>query len=142
MAGYIDGNTVRKLNTVPVRVPKPEQAPVRQPGKKKQKSPSRAYVGFFVVAVAVTLLTCVGYLSCQANNRAIATEIKTLEKQINTVTAINDGTEYEIYNNVDLNNVIQVATQELGMVKLTQSNIEYYESQQDEYINQYKDIPR
>lgn len=142
MAGYIDGNTVRKLNTAPARVPVPSQAPVRQPAKKKQKSPSRAYVGFLVLAISITFLSCVGYLFCQANNKAMASEIKTLEKQINTVTAINDGTEYEIYNNLDLNNVIQVATQELGMVKLTQSNIEYYESVQDEYINQYKDIPQ
>ena len=141
MAGYIDGNTVRKLNTSPVRVPVPSQAPVRQPSKKRRKSPSRAYVGFFVIAVSITLLSCVGYLSCQANNRAIASEIKTLEKQIDTVSAINDSTEYDINNNLDLNNVIQVATQELGMVKLTESNIEYYESPQDEYINQYDDIP-
>lgn len=142
MAGYIDGNTVRKLNTVPVRVPVPSQAPVRQPSKKKKKSPSRAYVGFFVFAVTITLLTCVGFLSCQANNRAMATEIKALEKQIDTVSAINDSTEYNISNNLDLNKVIQVATQELGMVKLTESNIEYYESPQDEYINQYDDIPQ
>lgn len=142
MAGYIDGNTVRKLNTAPVVVPRPELVPERQPGRKKQKAPSRAYLGIFVAAVFITLLTCVGYLSCQANNRKLAYEIKTIENQVNTVTAVNDSTEYSIYSNTDLKNIIQVATGQLGMVKLTESNIEYYESPKDEYINQYYDIPK
>lgn len=141
MAGYIEGNTVRKLNTAPVVVPRPELVPERQPGRRKQKSPSRAYVGFFVVAVIITLATCVGYLSCQADNRKLASEIKAMENQVNVVTAANDSTEYSIYNNTDLNSIIQVATMQLGMVKLTESNIKYYNSPKDEYINQYDNIP-
>ncbi len=141
LTGFIDGNTARQLNSAPVRKPEPIKVPVRQPGKRKKKSNATGFVSFFVMAVAITLFACIGYLSCQANNRSLASDIKSLEKEIGTVTSMNDATEYAIYNNMELNYIIEVATTELGMVKLTESNIEYYGSTPNEYINQYKNIP-
>jgi cell division protein FtsL len=138
---YIDGNTVRKLEAAPVRVPK---APVRPPQKrpeKKQQTSSKAFMVLFVAAVSLTFMICIGYLSCQATNNSLASEINSLEKEIDRISSVNDSIEYEIYGSIDMEQVISTAVNELGMIKLTKNNIEYYESTKDEYVTQYGNIP-
>ena len=67
--------------------------------------------------------------------------IKTLETRLDTLRTENDALEKSIDTSVDLNKVYEVATNELGMVRVGQDNIIQYDKTESEYVKQYEDIP-
>lgn len=144
----IEGNTVRRLDSVPVRVPR-ESEPKRKRtsstvtrNRQKALRMNGTYVMFLAVSAVISLFVCMQYLMIQADNMKVNDEITTIEKEIINLTTQNDAVDYSINSFFDINRIIQVATEELGMVPTTKANVQLYESTQSEYINQYRDIPQ
>lgn len=144
---YVEGNTVKKLSAVPVREPRYDEAPLRRTSRTVKRNRQKAlsmngpYVLFLAVAAVICLVMCSGYLMIQASNMKLGDDIASMEKSVDKLATQNDSVDYSINSYVDINHIIQVATQELGMVKATKANVELYQSTEREYINQYKDIP-
>lgn len=101
-----------------------------------------SYVAFLAVAAFISLLACVNYLKLQAEISNHNERITAIEKQINTTKAQNDSLEYSIDSYIDLDYIYKTATQELGMVPATSDQVSVYESKDNEYMKQYKDIPK
>lgn len=93
------------------------------------------------VAGAIVVCFSVVLLSTISKNHELATQINRLEYQIEELRVLNDSKEYDIDASVDLDYVIQVATQELGMIRSSSSQIITYETQNSEYVQQLAEIP-
>ena len=141
---FIGDNLARRLED-PTRQRKLRARQERLAKLKAQKAAERKEkVIRTVAAVAAGVVVigfCVMLLSTISKNNALTTQINRLEYQIEELTVLNDSREYDIEASVDLDYVIQVATQELGMVRSSASQIITYETQNSEYVQQVAEIP-
>ena len=69
-----------------------------------------------------------------------AREIASLRKELSTMTMENDNLEISINSSIDYDYIYKVATEELGMVYPSCSQIVSYDSEDSEYVVQYKDV--
>ena len=145
--GYIEGNTVRKLE--PERIP---EQPVRRRDPRKSYTIRRnqekalymdlPYVILLTVAAICTLYLCVNYLRLQSSINARIQNIEAQETKLENLKAENDALEIRINTYVDLDYIYKVATEELGMVYANKDQVLLYNKSESEYVRQYEDIPR
>ncbi len=144
------GNTVRKLNTQPVRREVPDQTPDierrKAPSVKEDKhkglasSFGFAYAMLLSLAAVAVFVSLVQYIAVNVEAGQKAKQISTLQKELSTAVMENDNYEMSINSSIDYDYIFQVATEELGMVYASQSQIVTYDSKESEYVVQYKDI--
>ena len=159
--GYVDGNTVRKLEPAPYE----DQRRKRERARREQAERRRRaqqdhnrqiavrnqarvikidlkYTLFLGVAVVVTLLMCVYYLNLQSRLTSLNSNISGLKSELTTLTDANQATRERIDIRIDLEKVYELATEELGMHYPTKDQIIYYSGTSDDYVKQYKEIPQ
>ena len=147
-AYYVDGNTVRKLRPQTAPQHRPQRHRVHRPSPEYREADRTAFASLnlpftllLVAAVAVSVLIGYKYLCLKSSLDMHMSSIKTLETQLDTMRTENDALEKSIDTSVDLNKVYNVATNELGMVRVGQDNIIQYDKTESEYVKQYEDIP-
>lgn len=159
---YIDGNTVRKLETAPRRREKPKERIDRRTGpterqRQKQKQLNQkiakrnrekaarlnlGYTLFLGVAVVVTFLTCIYYLNLNNMVTQKSNEITILKEELNTKTDANVAAAERISNAIDLETILNRA-KELGMDYPDSSQIIYfYSTENGDYVRQYQGIAK
>ena len=144
--GYVDGATVRKLQV--------EERPERRRGTrtaerartahrpaKKEKHLSIGYTLFLAAASALALWICTGYLQLQADNTARVKNIAALESQLAELKTENDDEYNRVVTSVDLEQIRDIAINELGMVYADQDQVILYDGEGSDYVKQYADIP-
>lgn len=137
----------------PVRKRKKKQLSERQI-REKEKQRSRAryrhmesdsmslkYVGFLCAMVGVVLILSVQYLNYQAEISETKSNINALKSNVEVLDSQNDAIEYDIEAYIDIERVIDVATNELGMTMASPDQIRYYHKDVEEFMNQYADVP-
>lgn len=146
---YVEGNTVRKLNAVPQRIPRErevhretQKADV-QTRKNRQRAMqmSPGYILFLTLAVVATVGVCAMYLQLQAENSQSRRHIASLESQILELKTENDAAENRIESSVNMEEIKNTAMNEMGMVYPGQDQVVYYTVEKNDYMNQYQDIP-
>ncbi len=146
---YTDGSAARVLE--PAYEPLPgrrnPKTSVRQ-SRKYMEAKRIAFVSLnlpltllLVAAVAVSVFVGYRYLCLKSSLDMHMDSIKTMESQLDTLRTENDALEKSIDTSVDLNEVYNIATTKLGMVRVDQSNIIQYDKTESEYVKQYEDIP-
>lgn len=148
---YVDGNTVRKLEAAPdyrrERIEREREERRRQNqrvarrNQEKALRMNRGYVMFLTVAVVTICLISVGYIRLQSDLNGRMRNIARLESQITDIKTDNEATLKRINTSIDLNHVKDVAINQLGMVYASPDQIMYYEVSNDDYMEQYSDIP-
>lgn len=153
---YIDGNTVRRLETAPAIQPdrvrrerrererEEELRRRRRAAKRNQERAlrmSRSYVAFLTMAVLVFASFAGMYIHIQSDVTARMKTISGLESQIADLKADNDEAYKRINTAVDLDSIREVAMTQLGMSYAKESQIVYYLVGDDDYMNQYSEIP-
>lgn len=158
---YIEGNTVRKLETVPQqrssqthrelerkrerdRVQEERQQKARAAARKNQQKAlqmSPGYVLFLAATMAVMVGVCGVYLQLQSDITARMKSVAVLESQVADIKADNDANLKRINTSVDLESIRNKAVNELGMVYPAKDQIIYFQIDQTDYMNQYEDIP-
>lgn len=140
---YIGDNLARKLNREDTYVSerkKKEQARLQKMRAAKRKE--RLIRNISVAAASVIVIGfCVTLLSTISRNNELTSQVNRINNQIEELKILNDAKEYDIDGSVDLDYVVQVATQELGMVRGSASQIVTYETQNSEYVQQVAEIP-
>ena len=96
------------------------------------------FLGF---SVLVTLAACVLMLSMQAKVTNQGNTITKLQSQIETLTDDNNAYEARINSSVDLDQIRDVAMNQLGMVYPTEGQVVYYDQTEADYVRQYQDVP-
>lgn len=151
---YVDGNTVRRFNAEPdyreiqkerERRTKEEQERRRRRlarhNRERELRMSRKYVMFLMMAVGVFGVFAATYIYIQSNISAHMRNISKLESQIKDLKADNDEALKRINMSIDLDAVKNSAINELGMSYARESQIIYYTVENDDYMNQYGEIP-
>ena len=64
-----------------------------------------------------------------------------LENELDNLRTDNSAYKMSIENMYSLDQIYDVATNELGMVYARKGQIVYYESANEDYVNQYQDVP-
>ncbi len=162
---YIDGSTVRKLDTYgaeparrqyrPDRIPEvePEVIP-QQPAKRRkpevkpqQRNKDRRWVdefkhGVYMTCAAVVVVgLCFYILKLSADVREGKNNIANLKSQLNA--QLDENAEYSsgLESMTNLEEIYNIATNELGMVYSEPGQTVYYSQSNEDYVVQYKNVP-
>lgn len=143
---YIEGNTARKLNTVPKKAdrPKEKKKQVDQRISQNAKRAKAFDLKYTVALVAATLFlfgACISMLTSQAELTEQRREIAALESNLNALKDSNDEMSKRLESSVDLTKVYDVAVKELGMVYPKNGQVVSYEASNPDYVKQFKDVP-
>ena len=143
---YVDGAAVRKLRAEEVpsreRRRRPEEQPrVHRARRQKAQHLSLGYTLFLAAACALTLWVCVGFLQIQADNTARIKNIAALEAQLSELKTENDDEYNRVTTSVDLEEIRDIAINELGMVYADADQVVLYDGEGSDYVKQYADIP-
>lgn len=150
---YVNGSTVRQMEAVPVRQPKPDRRKIEENQRRKSRRNavrrnreralhmSRGYVAFLSVCVVVVACAAVALIQIQSQVTQRMEHIAALESQITDLKADNDARYKEIITSVDLNHIKDVAINELGMQYATEEQVIYYTVENNNFMDQYSDIP-
>lgn len=143
MNTYVDGNTVRKLQTAPRREnqARPAVSSATRKNREKALQMNMSYVLFLTIAAVVTVMVCINYLKLQAQNTSYQKTVTSMGTQLSELKLENDSEYNRIVSSVDLEHIKDVAMNELGMVYASEKQIRTYDSTQSDYVKQYQDIP-
>ena len=146
----------RPLRTSAEPVRKPE--PKRQPEKKQQKRPAvqpkvyrepkertslmtPVFALYTTVVLAVVLLFAFRMLAAQTALAAAADDVAVLESRLMGINEENTKLKALVEAGVDLEYIYQVATGELGLVSVSDSQVIYYDQIESGYVRQNEIIP-
>lgn len=102
---------------------------------------SPGYVLFLATTMAVVVAVIACYLQLQSELNKSVQNVAALEAEVLSLKNSNDAAQKKIDNSVNMDNIRQRAQEELGMVYPQEDQIEYFEVDKDDYMNQYEDIP-
>lgn len=152
---YIDGNTIRRIDTAPdyrrereeriEREREEERRKKRRRARRNQENAmrtSKSYVAFLTMAVLVFGAVSGLYIAVQSDITARMAAISKLESRIADLKADNDEAYKRIRTAVDLNQVRDAAINQMGMSYVKESQIVYYTVGEDDYMTQYGEIPK
>ena len=89
------------------------------------------------MAVASAML-----ISTQASVSKQMKEVSALESQIQSVKSENDAKYKALTSSLDLKKIKKIATKKLGMKNATEDQIIYYTVENNNFMDQYSDIPK
>ena len=154
---YTEGNAARQVDVMPAmpdyreeirrREREKEEAELRKQrredrlAKERALRASRRYVVFLTMGVAIFGLFAGAYITIQSDITARMKTISKLESQIADLKAENDEAFKRINTAIDLDAIKNTAISELGMFYATEEQIIYYNVENDDYMNQYIEIP-
>ena len=139
---YVEGNTVRRLDTLP------EYQPQRERREKPRQKPKNVlvmspwYVLFLVGSVMITLGVFVMYIQLQTDINKRMSEITAVEEKILDLKTKNDALLTLVETSVNMEEVKDIAINQMGMVYPEQEQVKSFSIDVDDYMNQYRDIPK
>lgn len=151
---YVDGNTVRKLEVAPAPerirpgreeydLEKERKSRMRKIQRKREKAKELDLfsVMWLVLAVGITFIVCVKYLSVQSELTVTTKEITALENEILSLKEENKTELDSVTADIDLDYIYKVATEKFGMIHPDKDQVVPYESTKSDSVRQYGDIP-
>ena len=154
---YTSGNAARQVETVPAmpdyreEIKRRRQAETEAEEKRQKREvrlaqeralrANRRYVLFLTMGVAIFGVFAGAYIKIQSDITARMKTISGLESQIADLKAENDEAYKRINTAIDLDAIKNTAIKDLGMFYATQEQIVYYTVENDDYMNQYIQIP-
>ena len=143
---YIEGNTVRSVQTAPKRQERPVRGN-REVSHRARRNHAKAlqvnkgYIVFLALVCTATLFACVQFLQLKAVITAQTKEVASLETQLSQLKADNDAFYSETLASVDLDHIREVAINKLGMGYAQEDQIIRYSTKGSSYVRQYRDVP-
>ena len=146
---YVDGSAVRKPAYKPEQTPEREREQQRQPKRDINRRPLvgfRRSMDFFTMSVfgislAIVLVFAIRYLRVHAEVTELNKTLTNLTKEYETVKGENDSLLFDIADDINLNEVYEIAVGQLGMVYPNNNKVLYYEPADFGYVRQFSTIP-
>lgn len=142
-----DGNTVRKIYDFPEKENRKKYSRQNESNRRtyreanSSKTMSMGMTVVLALAMIFSLGLCIHYLNVQSDISAIKENMTSLRNEIDTLATKNDSVEYDINSYIDVDYIIKTAKEELGMVDVNQNQIVTYNTNRNEYMEQYGDVP-
>lgn len=140
---YVEGNTVRKIQTVPETKPQ-ENAQVSHSARRNREralNMSPGFVLFLAAAGVAILLCCVSYIQTKSAITSKAQTVAALETEYSQLKADNDAYYSQVSTSVDMETVKAIAIKRLGMRYATDDQLMTYQTERSSYVRQYQDVP-
>lgn len=142
---YVSGNLAHQLEEVPQRRQQPQRRR-RTRVYPKQKAVAMVSISagsffFLMVAGLITLTFCFNYLRVQSGITQMKNEVVALQASNAETKIANEEAYQKVMDTVDLSEVYQIATGELGMVQAVNNQVYQYNNQKSDMVKQYGDIP-
>ena len=143
---YIDGNVIRHVEAVPQKRPdrRRREQEARVMARKNRERALRMnvpYVSFLTAVSVATVFVCVNFLQLQSEGISYRNEIASLESQLTEQKLANDNAYEEALSSVNMEDVKNIAVNDLGMTYADEGQIIIYSNQDGDYIRQYTEIP-
>lgn len=138
---YVDGNTVRRVQTLPQEAPKPTVSRAARKNRERAQSMSKVFVVFLAIACAAVLFTCVRFLQLKSRITSSIQKIAELETEYSQLKADNDAYESQLNASMDLEQVKKTAMDRLGMKYPTENQVLTYQLDKGSYVRQYQEVP-
>jgi cell division protein FtsL len=149
---YVNGNTVRELDTPVRRNPRTKREIEETRRRKNRRNAarrnrqramemSRGYVVFLTICVLITAGMAGLFVHAQSQMTSRMRKVANLQSQVIDLQADNDARYKSLTSSVDLNHVKDVAINELGMQYPTEDQVIYYSIDNSNFMDQYRDIP-
>ena len=147
---YVSGNIAieieKEADSRPVRrtdvIERQRREGLRQQAQRRAQKRAKAFrYALASSACALILGVMVLLLSSVITYNSLTKEIASLTVELETLVEENDSIEYDIDSSVDLSYIIDVATNQLGMIRSTAAQVITYSDAESEYVNQVSDIP-
>ena len=158
---YTDGTAARQMYTSPARrVYEPERpapsrrvSPQQRPQErqkvkrrvtaqtKKTLAFSAGYMMFMVCMVGLVVGSCVLMLYMNTKISTQQNNISSLESELEKIQDDNAAHKLRLNNMYTVDDIYNVATNELGMVYAKKGQIIYYDSADEDYVKQYQNVP-
>lgn len=107
----------------------------------REKKATRLNIIMMSFATLFILCSCALYIQLNSKLNACMNEVAQLEGEVINLTAENDSIEKRIETSIDLDKIKKQATKKLGMVYPSEDQIKYYSIDNNDYMEQYNDIP-
>lgn len=140
----VEGNVVKKLQEVPQRREEangPVEVP-RRSRRQERNTLSIPYCIFLAVACVLTLTLGAYYLQQQALATSSQKKIASLESELAELKKVNADDLNRIETSVNLEEIRDIAINELGMVYATEENVVLYKNTSQNYVSQYDNVPQ
>lgn len=150
---YVDGSAARKLDNAPDREYIPERRKKEVPERRKNtarrvnKKLDKAlafdfrYTVFVVASIFVIVGACAIMLYMESKIDEQQSNIKHMEAELESIENDNAAYAATLNNMYTLDEIYDVAANELGMVYAKKGQIVYYESADEDYVKQYQNVP-
>ncbi|MDO5382302.1 MAG: cell division protein FtsL [Eubacteriales bacterium] len=150
-SSYEYGSAVRQLNTAePLKRPdrrkeidEQERAERRRRARQIKRN-SRVNFLYTIMLIGVAtcaFFVCYQYLNLQSNVKTNSDKVIELQNNLNSLREDNDVYESSIKTSINYDEIYNTAVEELGMVYPDRGQVINYDSNESEYVRQYKDIP-
>ena len=138
---YVEGSTLRKAD--PDRVEEPRVRRVNHAARRNRdraRHMNAGYVLFLSLAVCITARTLLGYIKAQSNLTVSAKRVANLEKELNDLRLTNEENLDRINASVNLEDIKQVAVNELGMTYAKEGQVVVVGSEGNDYVRQLREL--
>lgn len=110
--------------------------------RRLEHSRSMNFASFAVLAAAVMVMLYLsaGYIQAKSAVTNLNKKVVTKETEYNDLKAKNDSNLKEIESSINLQNIYNIATKDLGMVFANNNQIVTYDNNESAYVRQYDDI--
>lgn len=152
---YVHGNAAREIETTqPARrqersrreLEELKRNKIRRNAARRNRERalgmSKGYVLFLSSCVIVLALASAMLISTQSRVSDKMKEVSALQGQIQNVKADNDAKYKELTSSVDLKKIKKIAIKKLGMKYASKDQIIYYTVENNNFMDQYSDIPK
>ena len=143
---YVYGNTARRLDVQKAIEEKPTGEPLRiirgNRRLERKMTVSFPYVLFLMLAMCTLGVSLVKYLEVQSDITCLSENISTYEARLNNLTLANDDEYSKMINATDLEEIREIAINELGMVYASEDQIITYTRENSDYVRQLNDLSK
>ena len=141
----IEGTSARALHAVTPQRQDQLNGPreVHKRNRRQERSTlSVPYCIFLTIACVLTLVMGAYYLQQQALSTSSQKKIASLESELAELKKVNADDLNRIETSVNLEEIRDIAMNELGMVYATQENVVLYKNTSQNYVSQYEEVPQ
>lgn len=123
--------------------PQPRQGfeVVESPRVKPRKASGVGRIIFLFLISAALIASCIFLLSVRSEISSTNSQITTLQSELQSLRADNDAMEVHLNESIDLTEIYNIATTELGMVYPSDENVILYHRSDGGYVRAYEQIP-
>jgi len=124
-----------------------EEKPIKKLSHSTRKNRDKAiymnasYVLFLAVALSIAGIILIGYIGVQSDISEAMRSVSKYEIELNKIKSDNDEELSRINSEINLEEIKEIAINELGMVYAKEGQVIGFTSENNDYVRQFRELP-